>query len=81
MHTCYVQIREILRTDLGSRQCTEGVNGSEEPETFFNAEDNSDNGNADAPATPDRTGIVTALGKPHPVPLSSLPCGAKNAAM
>ena len=72
-HAC-VQIREILLTDLDSRRSTGGVNGIEEPETFFNAEDDElDNGNADAPATPDKTGIVTALGTPHPIQTSLSP--------
>ena len=54
-----------------------GMNGSQEPETFFDAEDNLDKGSADAPTTLDKTGSVTTLGKtpsPHLDFHSALQC-------
>lgn len=39
-----------------------GMNGSQEPEMFFDAEDDLDKGSADASASPNKTGSVTTLG-------------------
>jgi len=52
-----------------------GMNGSQEPETFFDAEADLDKGSAGASATPDKTGSVTTLGQtpsPHCDPHSAL---------
>ncbi len=62
-----MQIREILQTDLSSMK---EMNGSGDPETFFDAEDNSDNDSADAPA---KSGSITTLGNTPPL-FHPLPC-------
>lgn len=68
MRPCCVQIREILQTDLNSRGSIEGLSGSGDPETFFDAEDNPTNGSAEMPANPDESGTITTLGDPCPRP-------------
>ena len=65
------QIREILMTEF------KGGKGSQEPETFFDAEDDLDKGSADASASPDKTSSVTTLGQtpsPHCAFHSALQC-------
>ena len=59
-----MQIREILQTDLNSGKV---MNGSGDPETFFDAEDNSDDDSADVPANSDRSGAITTLGNTPPL--------------
>ena len=76
MRWCCMQIREILQTDLNS---IEGMNGSGEPETFFDAEEKSDN--SDAPENSDVSGSITTLGKPHRALLFSLACCNSRAAI
>ena len=63
-----MQIREILQTDLNRRESIEGLSGSGEPETFFDAEDSPTNGTAELPVNPDESGTLTTLGNPYPRP-------------